>query len=126
MVIGGGISGICTAISAARQKCIVTLIEKESELGGKIDFPYQHPVDIRHQIPQVYQRERVLWMNCGIFCLDSTTEGTFVGQSRVLKDWLNEEELVTCYLDTEVESVEVEKGRIQSVLSKIILIEGTK
>ena len=57
-------------------------------------------------------------MNCGIFCLDYNTEGTFVGQSRVLKDWLDEEELITCYLDTEVESVEIEKGRIQSVLSK--------
>ena len=30
VVVGGGISGICTALVAARQKCIVTLLEKDS------------------------------------------------------------------------------------------------
>ena len=118
VVIGGGISGICTALVAARQKCIVTLIEKESELGGKISSKYQHPIDIRHQIPQVYQRESGIMDELWNLLFRFNTEGTFVGQSRVLKDWLNEEELVTFYLDTEVESVEVEKGRIQSVISK--------
>ena len=118
VVVGGGISGICTAIVAARQKCIVTLLEKESELGGKISSKYQHPIDIRHQIPQVYQRESGIMDELWNLLFRLNTEGTFVGQSRVLKDWLNEEELITCYLDTEVESVEIEKGRIQSVLSK--------
>ena len=94
VVIGGGISGICTALVAARQKCIVTLIEKESELGGKISSKYQHPVDIRHQIPQVYQRESGIMDELWNLLFRFNTEGTFVGQSRVLKDWLNEEELV--------------------------------
>ena len=36
VVVGGGIAGICAAITASREGARVCLIEKESFLGGKI------------------------------------------------------------------------------------------
>ena len=45
LVIGGGISGICAAISAARQGCTVNLIENRNTLGGRIGEEVRLPFD---------------------------------------------------------------------------------
>ena len=36
LVIGGGITGIQSALDLAQMGCEVTLLEKEEELGGKL------------------------------------------------------------------------------------------
>ena len=66
LVIGGGLAGITAALSLADMGFKVTLVERESELGGMLRkihkiFPYDIPADeiIRPQINRVYNHENI-------------------------------------------------------------------
>ena len=45
VVVGGGIPGVCAAISAAREGANVCLIEKDAQLGGRHTQNFRFPFD---------------------------------------------------------------------------------
>ena len=57
-------------------------------------------------------------MSYGINCLNLITEGTYIGQTRVLQDWIDKEEGIQYFRQTELESVSLEKGRIIVAFAK--------
>ena len=116
VVIGGGLSGICASLIAARQGRLVCLIEKEPILGGKVGKDQRFPLDEFNSLPQVYQRDSGLINEIWHLLFQRNTEGTFIGQARVFQDWLLSEKRIKIFFDTELESVRFEKGRILSVV----------
>lgn len=62
IVVGGGISGIATAVSAAREGLKVLLIEKGGTLGGAMSYSLVYPFMIRSVDNQPFK-----FVNAGIF-----------------------------------------------------------
>ena len=118
VVVGGGIGGICAAISAARDGQNVSLIEKNSFLGGQLGLPFCKSFEDQNFTPQVYKRDSGLINELWEKLFKYNDEGTFVGQSRVLLDWVHSELRVRLFLKTELQSVEVTKGKIERILTK--------
>ena len=83
VVVGGGIGGICAAISAARDGQNVSLIEKNSFLGGQLGLPFCKSFEDQNFTPQVYKRDSGLINELWEKLFKYNDEGTFVGQSRV-------------------------------------------
>ena len=119
VVVGGGIGGICAAISAARDGQNVSLIEKNSFLGGQLGLPFCKSFEDQNFTPQVYKRDSGLINELWEKLFKYNDEGTFVGQSRVLLDWVHSELRVRLFLKTELQSVEVTKGKIERILTEM-------
>ena len=118
VVVGGGFAGICAAISAAREGCTVSLVEKNKSFGGKVDYPHCYPFEDANSTPQIYKRDSGLINEIWHKFFKYNEEGTYVGQARVLKDWVVSEKRIRFFLRTEVESLNFENGRIKSVTAK--------
>ena len=83
LVIGGGISGICAAISAARQGCTVNLVEARNTLGGRISEEVRIPFDRPGGCNSPFPREAGLLDEILAKLLKYNSECTYAGQSRV-------------------------------------------
>ena len=118
VVVGGGMAGICASIMGAREGCTVSLIERNHFWGGRAGFSQRFPLGNDANKSQVYSRDSgvmdELWHKLFRF----NTEGTFIGQSRVLQDWIAKEDRIRCFKNTELESVFLEKGKIRAAVAK--------
>ena len=103
VVVGGGLAGICAAITAARENLLVHLLEKKSLLGGRIGPNLRQSIDQSNLIPQVYQRESGILNEVWPLFFKSNKEGTYLGISRALRDWVEAENKIKLFLNTEVE-----------------------
>ena len=83
-----GSAGICAAISAARDGQNVSLIEKNSFLGGKLGYLFVNPFEDQNFTPQVYKRDAGLINELWEKLFKYNDEGTYIDKSRVLKDWV--------------------------------------
>jgi hypothetical protein len=83
LVIGGGMSGMCTAISAARQGCTVNLIEARNTLGGRIGEEVRLPFDQPSGCNLPFPRESGLLDEILVKLQKFNFERTYAGQSRV-------------------------------------------
>jgi hypothetical protein len=117
VVVGGGIAGICAAITASREGARVCLIEKESFLGGKIGHLTRFPLDQIHSTPQVYKRESGLLDEFWNRQIHDNQEGSYVGQATIFKEWVNNEKGIRLFLSCELLSVEKTGKKIESVLA---------
>ena len=118
VVVGGGIGGICAAISAARKGLTVSLVEKNTGFGGKLDYPRRHPFDFPSSTPQIYKRETGLANELWEKLFKNNQEGTYVSQNRVFHDWLRQEKLIRFFLSTDVEEVTSEKRKILRIVGR--------
>lgn len=118
VVVGGGLAGICAAITAARENQIVHLVEKKSLLGGRIGPNQRQSIDQTNLIPQVYHRESGILNEVWPLFFKSNKEGTYLGISRALRDWIETENKIKLFLNTEVEEVKTASGIINAVISR--------
>ena len=118
VVVGGGLAGICAAITAARENQLVHLVEKKSLLGGRIGPNQRQSIDQTNLIPQVYQRESGILNEVWPLFFKSNKEGTYLGISRALRDWVEAENKVKLFLNSEVEEVKTASGSINAVISR--------
>ena len=115
LVVGGGLAGICAAITASRQNHLVNLVEKGSFLGGRVGLHKQQSLDKSLLLSQVYQRDSGLLNELWYRLFRDNKEGTYIGITRVLRDWVEAEPKIKLFLNTEIEEVTHSKGHIQSV-----------
>ena len=81
VVVGGGIGGICAAISAARKGLTVSLVEKNTTFGGKLDYPRRHPLIFQVLHLKFTSVKLVLLMNSGKKLFKNNQEGTYVSRN---------------------------------------------
>ena len=117
IVAGGGLAGVCAAIIAARQGKLVSLVEKKSYLGGKVGADKRIPFEDFGSVPLIYQRDSGLINELWYYLYKFNSEGTYIGQAIAIHEWLKNEKRVKVFLDTELESVSFNKGRIRSIIT---------
>lgn len=93
--MGGGISGISAALSAAREGATVYLIEPSIDLGGSIGEGYQMPMDYAASCNDPFFRESGIFEEISTVLRTGNQEGTFTGQARALFSLVNQESNVT-------------------------------
>jgi len=90
-------SGICAAISAARQGCTVNLIEARNALGGRIGEEVRLPFDQNGGCNSPFPRESGLLDEILVKLQKFNLERTYAGQSRVLHSIILEEPRVKLF-----------------------------
>ena len=98
-MVGGGIPGVCAAISAARQGANVCLVEKKSQLGGRHTQNFRFPFD--QNFPTFFPSGRESGLLDEI-CLEVShynQERSYLGLSRVLDDLVRNEKRISLLLD---------------------------
>ena len=102
VVVGGGLAGICAAISAARNGASVHLIESRFALGGRTGEEIRLPMDLPDSCNFRYFREGGLLNEIFLFLLKNNQEGTYAGLSRALTTLISAEERVQLHLGIQV------------------------
>lgn len=102
LVVGGGVAGICAAISAARQGSLVNLIEARQTIGGRIGEEIRIPFDLPGGCNSAFPRESGLLDEICHQLLAHNTEGTHAGQGRVLFSLLDNEPRVQVFTGVRV------------------------
>lgn len=114
LIAGGGISGVCAALSAARNGSKVVLIQDRSRLGGNASS------EIRMHISGASTLQQV-WRETGILEELVLTEAVTNPQvcyemfDYVLYDKVHSEENITLLLDTALFDVETQGNQIQLI-----------
>jgi len=118
VVVGGGLAGICASITAAREGHTVSLVEKNYFLGGRAGASHRFPLNGNSGRSWVYSRYSGILDELWHQLFKFNAEGTYIGQSRVLQDWIDKEQRIRFFRETEIESVSLEKGRIAVAFAK--------
>ncbi|MEQ9438823.1 MAG: FAD-dependent oxidoreductase [Cyclobacteriaceae bacterium] len=114
LIAGGGMTGVCAAIAAARNGAKVILIQDRSRLGGNASSEIRMHISGSSQLKQV-------WRETGILEELVLTEAAENQQKSyemwdfILYDKVVSEENITLLLDTALFDVEAGNGKIQKV-----------
>ena len=119
VVVGGGVAGLCAAMTAARNGATVKLIETRNFLGGRIGDGVRFPFDQPGGANFIYRRESGILDELFLTVLSENREGNYAGQNRALMNWVSEQDRLEVFLGAQVFEVSLGKGesRIESVLS---------
>ena len=119
VVVGAGLSGICAALSAAREGAVVNLIESRLTVGGKIGQDFLSPYDFEGTTEYIYKRETGILDEIMHFIYSENLEGNYAGQERALRNLISKEERLNLFMDTHLFSVNLteRKDEIESVIS---------
>jgi hypothetical protein len=118
-VAGGGLAGVCTAISAARHGAKVVLVQDRSRLGGNSSSEVK-----MHVVGSSCHKGRPGWRETGLieeFRLDDATNNPqrcWELWDLMLYDKVVSEPNITLLLETVLYSTEMKNGRIASVLAR--------
>ena len=118
-MVGGGVAGLCAAMTAARNGATVKLIETRNFLGGRIGDGVRFPFDQPGGANFIYRRESGILDELFLRVLSENREGNYAGQNRALMNWVSEQDRLEVFLGAQVFEVSLGKGesRIESVLS---------
>ncbi len=114
LIAGGGMSGLCAAIAAARNGAKVILLQNRSRLGGNASSEIRMHISGSSQLKQV-------WRETGILEELVLTEAAENPQRSyeiwdfILYDKVVSEENITLLLDTALIDANVENGEISSI-----------
>jgi len=118
-VAGGGLSGVCAAISAARNGSKVVLVQDRSRLGGNSSSEVK-----MHVVGSSCHKGRPGWRETGLieeFRLDDAANNPqrcWELWDLLLYDKVVSEPNITLLLETVLYSAEVKNGKIQRVLAR--------
>jgi FAD dependent oxidoreductase len=119
VVAGGGLAGVCAAISAARHGAKVVLIQDRSRLGGNSSSEVK-----MHVVGASNHKGRPGWRESGLLeeiRLDdacNNPQRCWEMWDLLLYDKVISEPNITLLLETAVYSAEMKDGKIQSVLAR--------
>ena len=99
VVAGGGIPGVCAAISAARQGANVCLIERDAQLGGRHTQNFRFPFDQKFPTSFPSGRESGLLDEICLEVSRHNLERSHLGLSRVLDDLVRNEKRISLLLN---------------------------
>jgi len=99
VVVGGGIPGVCAAISAARQGANVCLIESNSQLGGRHTQNLRFPFDQNFPISFPSGRESGLLDEICLEVSHYNKERSHLGLTRVLDFLVKNEKRISLLLN---------------------------
>ncbi len=126
VVAGGGLSGVCAAIAAARNGVSVILVQNRSRLGGNSSS------EIRmHTLGANSPKQLRIWRETGIIeeikLTDSATnlQRSFEMWDLLLYNKIVSEENITLLLDTAVIDAKVKNGNVTTVKAICPLLEET-
>ncbi len=122
IVIGAGISGICAAVAAARQGASVALIEQRNTLGGRIGPECRFPFEDINPPNFPYSRESGLLDEIFFLLTKENHEGNYLGQGRILRNFLINEPRLEIYLNHKV--FEVNLGKSNNCIEAVISISS--
>ena len=117
LVAGGGLSGICAAIAAARDGAKVVLVQNRSRLGGNSSMEVKmHPLGISPE--QVGFREAGILEELKLKNIVENPERSWAIWDCMLYDKLRSEPNITLLLDTTVYGADVEDGFITKAYAR--------
>jgi len=117
-------SGICAAISAARQGITVNLVESSNSLGGRIGEELRLPYDLPGGSNSIFPREHGLLDEILLSLMKFNTDGSYAGQSRVLASLLIGEPRIQIF--TGIRAIETKlSSRSDKLLSCLGLCQNT-
>jgi len=119
IVVGGGLAGLCAAVTAARNGSTVKLIETRNFLGGRIGEEVRFPFDQPGGSNFIYRRESGILDELYLRVLFENREGNYAGQNRALMNWVSEQERLDIFMGAQVFEATLGSGasRIESVLA---------
>ena len=117
IVVGGGLAGLCAAVSAAKSGSTVKLIEARPFLGGRIGGETRFPLDHRGGSNFVYQREGGILDELLLNLLAENTEGNYAGQNRAIMNWVSRQDRLDVFtgIQTFEASLDGNGNKIQSI-----------
>lgn len=116
-VAGGGISGICAAIAAARQGCTVALVQDRSVLGGNASSEVRmHIVGATRHGKRPNLRETGIIEEILLENKYRNPEHSYGMFDTLLWEKVVSEKNITLYLNTYIRAVKTENGRIVSII----------
>lgn len=116
-VAGGGISGICAAIAAARQGCTVALVQDRSVLGGNASSEVRmHIVGATRHGKRPNLRETGIIEEILLENKYRNSEHSYGMFDTLLWEKVISEKNITLYLNTYIRAVKTENGRIVSII----------
>jgi hypothetical protein len=116
LIAGGGMSGICAALAAARNGCKVILIQNRSRLGGNASSEIRMHISGASALRQVW-RETGILEELVLTEAAENPQRSYEIWDAVLFDKLASEKNITLLLDTAVMDVEVVEDKIVMVRS---------
>ena len=117
LVAGGGLAGVCAAISAARRGARVILVQNRSRLGGNSSSEVK-----MHVVGSSCHKGRLGWRESGLieeFRLDDAVNNpqrSFEAWDLLLYDKVVSEPNLTLLLDSALYSARMDGNRIESVM----------
>ncbi len=117
LVVGGGLAGVCSAISAARHGAKVVLLQDRSRLGGNASSEIRmHPLGVHS--PSVGWREGGIMEELRLE--NAVRNPTFSWEvwDLLLYDKCVSEKNITLFLDTDAYKAETKNGRITRVWAR--------
>ena len=124
VVVGGGLAGICASITAAREGHTVSLVEKNYFLGGRAGTSHRFPLNGNSGRSWVYSRSSGLLAAFWHQLFKFNTEGTYIGQSRVLQDWIDKEKRIRFFVKLKLSPFPWRKDGLPLLLLKIIVCKS--
>lgn len=117
VVVGGGFTGICCAVEAARAGLKTALVTNRGFIGGNSGAEIRCPVDGADGEQQFNYnaRETGLIEEIRLRNLHDNREGNPYRWDMVLMDFIRAEPLLELYLNTCIDRTDVENGRLLSV-----------
>lgn len=114
LIAGGGMSGICAALSAARNGARVVLLQDRSRLGGNASSEIRMHIVGASQLKQVWRETGILEE---LMLTESVTnpQASYEMLDYVFYDKIRSEENITLLLDTALYGVSTEGGSISGV-----------
>lgn len=114
LIAGGGMSGICAAIAAARNGCKVILVQNRSRLGGNASSEIRMHISGASALNQVWRETGILEELVLTESVENPQRSYEIWDA-VLFDKLVSEKNITLLLDTTVMDVEVTDNKVTMV-----------
>lgn len=114
LIAGGGMSGICAALAAARNGSKVILIQDRSRLGGNASSEIRMHISGASQLNQIWRETGILEELVLTEAVDNP-QRSYEMWDFILYDKLISEENITLLLDTALYDAEVVDGNIKKI-----------
>lgn len=118
VVVGGGLSGVCAAISAARHGVKTALVQDRPVLGGNASSEVR--VDVNGAEPQNGRKEvkeTGIVLELLLECRSKNPDNTFTAFDNVLWEKTRFQENLDLYLNTYVNDIEMNNNKIVKVIA---------
>lgn len=124
VVVGGGPAGVCAAVAAARGGARTVLVQSRAVLGGNSSSEIRVWTRGATGAGNLFAEEMGVWGDFKLRNLYTNSDGNPVLWDEVLLDLVLKEPLLELCLNTYVDRVELEGGKVAAVFGRNLLGDG--